>query len=376
MEKKFNEREFLKAIKQLGEITTYFTSKPTAKRFLDEVIFPHCDCDEFEAYDYMNEKIMERIPAEKKKIFNLEGWNKFYNFIIKEYRECPKLGEFLSYGVNFFQQVDTYESYFRLATEILEIDADGLMNFYTIHTLGWIKVVDTLVKIANETLGETKKEEKKEDVENITSDACEETNVSEMEESSSLETENSQLEAIPEIEDSIQEGSGFDDETATPMEVVETKSTSVESEHADEESKELSHPKKSSGGKAKRGYNVPILQYRKVMTYEDVNIASEKSGISIDEILSSIATKPTTKVNSIWKYSNKQRNEVVQYTYFHTYKNLKDIDRSSKKVYGKAILHANVSPTFKKDWSPVSRAENIWIQSSSLDNSIPMESAA
>ena len=328
MEKKFNEREFLKAMKQLGDITTYFSSAPTAKRFLDDVIFPHCGCDEFEVYDYMNEKIMERIPAEKKKIFNLEGWNKFYNFIIKKYRECPKLGEFLSYGVNFFQHVDTYENYFRLATEILEIDADGLMNFYTIHTLGWIKVVDTMVKIANETLGETKKEEKKEDVENI------------------------------------------------PLEVVETKSTSVESEHADEESKELSHPKKSSGGKAKRGYNVPILQYRKVMTYEDVNIASEKSGISIDEILSSIATKPTTKVNSIWKYSNKQRNEVVQYTYFHTYKNLKDIDRSSKKVYGKAILHANVSPTFKKDWSPVSRAENIWIQSSSLDNSLSMESAA
>ena len=376
MEKKFNEREFLKAMKQLGDITTYFSSAPTAKRFLDDVIFPHCGCDEFEVYDYMNEKIIERIPDVKKDIFNLEGWKKFYNFIIKKYKKCSQLVELLSYGINFFNKIDIFESYFRLATEVLDIDADDLMNFYTIHSLGWIKVVDTMVKIANETLCETKKEKKREYVATSSSTACEGPTDSDIVETDSEEAEIPSLEISSVVEESEPEVPEIEVNYESTVGIVEDTSTPMVSEHADEEVKESLHPKESSDKKGKRGYNIPILQYQKFMIYEDVNIASEKSGIPVDEILSSIATKPTTKVDSIWKYSNKQKKEVVQYVYLHTYKNLSDIDRSSKTVYGKTLLHTNVSPTFKKDWSPVSGAKNIWIQSSSLDTSLSMESAA
>lgn len=371
MEKKFNEREFLKTMKQLGEITSYFSSEPTAKRFLDDVIFPHCGCDEYEVYDYMNEKIIERIPAAKKDIFNLEGWKKFYIFIIKKYRECPKLGEFLSYGVKFFQHVDTYESYFRLATEILEIDADGLMNFYTIHTLGWIKVVDTMVKIADETLGETKKVKKDS-----------EPDVEEKVSRSEVESDKSKTEDFPVVEETVTD----------PMETVATGGSKTEVVEREEETglpvNEVAEPtlpvitepmvKKGKGKKTseklpdkkdKRGYDIPISQYKIGKIFPDVETASEKTGIPVEEILKSLATKPTTKVDNIWKYS--QKKEVIQFTYLHTYKNQVDIENSSKSVCGKQIHRSNVSTKLNSEWTQEYKGEFVYIRISDVEISDP-----
>lgn len=360
--KSFNEREFLKAIKRLGEITTYFSSNPTAERFITEVIAPHCEYDCSDVFGYMNQKIMEKIPGKREEIFSLDGWKQFYIFIIKESNKCSKLAELLSYGVNFFNKIETYENYFRLATKVLDIDADELMNLYTIHKLHWIDVVDTMVKMANETLGETKKVEKSEDIETSSSATNEEPVVSEMEETGVKKPEFSQSEPTPDIDVPEQVNSEYIDESTSPDVSGEDSSTSMESEHSDVDVKETPIISKSSDRKGKRGYDIPIAQYKRGEKYPDIETASEKTGILIEEILKSLESRPTTKVDCIWKYTNKQKKEVIQFTYLHTYKNQSDIDKSSKEVCGKSINHSNVSPKLKKEWSSPDKGEFIYIQ--------------
>ena len=121
------------------------------------------------------------------------------------------------------------------------------------------------------------------------------------------------------------------------------------------------HIKKSSTHKEKRGYDIPVLQYKKSTIYGTIQDAAAMTGMSVDEILSSMETKPTSKVDCIWKFTNNQKDKVAKYDYFHTYKNLNDINNSSESVCGKKISHSNVAPKLK-DWKPVSREETIWIK--------------
>lgn len=375
MEHKFNEREFFKSVKKLGGITTYFSSEPTGRHFLEDVIFPHCGCDEFDAYDYMKRLIMDKMPKSRTEIFTLDEWKKFYDFIIKEYRACPKLGEFLSLGVNFFNKIETYENYFRFITQILEIDPEGLMSFFTLHSLGWIKVIDTMVKIADETLGETKKVKK--DTE------C---GVKEKVLRSEVESDKSKTEDIP-----IMEEKGTE-----PMETIATVDSQPEVVEREEEIgltvNEVAVPtlplvtepmvkkgkvKKTSeklrDNKGKRGYDISVLQYKRGEKFPDVETASKKTGVTIEEILKSFESKPTTKVDCIWKYANKKKKEVIQYVYLHTFKNQSDIDKSSKVVCGKSINHSNVSPKLKKEWSSITKEEFVWIQIPGIDHAVDLK---
>lgn len=364
MAQKFNEREFLKAVKKLGGITTYFSSEPTGRRFLEDVIFPHCGCDEFDAYNYMNSHIMDKMPESRTEIFTLDGWKKFYNLIITKYRGCPKLGEFLSLGVNFFNKIETYENYFRFITKILEIDPEGLMSFFTIHTLGWINVIDTMVKIAEETLCETKKVKKD-------TEPC----VEERGSRSEVESDKSKTEDIPIMEEKGTEPVESATTVYSKPEVVEKEekigltinevadpTLPVVTEPMVKKGKVKKTSEKLPDKKDKRGYDTPVAQYKRGEKFPDVETASEKTGIPIEEILKSLETRPITKVNGIWKYTNKQKKEVIQFTYIHTYKNQSDIDKSSKEVCGKSINHSNVSPKLKKEWSSPDKGEFIYIQ--------------
>ena len=348
MEKKFDEKVFLAEVKQLGRIVPYFSTEPTAKNFL-QVVIMHCGFREEEVYEYIGGLIVKNRPDIKKNVFDLKGWKRFYNCIIKRYRDVPRLGELLETVVDHLEKPEVYEKYFKLVAETLNVEAGPLMDYYIIHRTGWIKIADTLYKMANET--------------DIT-----ETVVSEPEERTSKKTIESEPETIhPKSEEA----------SLTP--VAELSEPVPMSDKKKEELKKTPTVRKSKSGpvrKGKRGYDVPVLQYTRGETFKDLDSASKKTGIPVEEILSSLETKPEKRVDCIWKYKNSQKKELVRFVYLHTYRNQNDINVSSEKVCGKKIHHNNVTPKLKKEWSPVSREEFLWIQSSDKDTPSSMETAA
>lgn len=134
-----------------------------------------------------------------------------------------------------------------------------------------------------------------------------------------------------------------------------------------------SKSKKSDSNGDKRGYNLPILQYKKERVYDSIEGASAETGIPCSEIIASMETTPTEKISALWKYADAKRVKIIQYSYLHTYKNLNEVNKTSKEVCGKQIFHSNVASSLK-EWSQVYKGEFVWVQLGSKEIETPMHS--
>lgn len=309
MENKFDEREFLASVKQLHTITPYLSGNPTAENFI-ELIRLNCGFDEVEMYSYFKPLLDKNCP-ELKDTIDIKGWKKVYNVFISQHDD--KAGEIMKDGLDFFNSPDLYERYYNLVNETLGID-DVYTTIYLISKGGWIKFVDTLVKMA--------------------------------------------YEMFPDVEPEKVAGDVVEPKT-TPV-----FSTTPETKVKVEEDMEVaeSHPDKTTSAKrGKRGYNIPVHQYQKVQVFDNIETASVSLGVDQSDILSVIDSKPTTVVDKVWKYTDKTKTKVSLYTHLHSYTNQSDIDKTSQKVCGKKIYHSNVVPQLK-DWKPICKSDYVWFQ--------------
>lgn len=359
----FNEVSFLTSVKGVYNYLPNVVNDQTAKHYVRSSIV-NSGLDKDEVFSYLINLITNNKPELLDKRFDVNVWKKIYTYFINN-TDFPRFGEKLKeIMVSLITPYQFKECFIEWAVAFGH-NPEALLNEIKLDCIGWWRIYATLNKIADE-MGivvekpvveepkgkggrkkkeETAKDEKKEDKKKTPS--------------ASKRGRGKETESVPEITptEEIKEGemttgpeTSSTSEVSPVIEVSETEKV--------EEVKEVIKPFK----KGKRGYNMPILQYKRGDKFPDVKTASEMTGISVDEILSSMENKPASQVDCIWKYTNKQKKGIVQFVYFHTYKNLCDIDHSSKSICGKEINHSNVSPKLKKEWSSISKEEFVWIQ--------------
>ena len=361
MKTRFNESEFLTSVKGVMTYLPNVVNDQTAKNHIRSAIV-NVDMDKDDVFSYIINLLTTNRPELLDRQFDVIGWKKIFGYFINN-TDFPKFGTSLKESMDSLLTPYQYRECFIEWATVYGHNPEALLNEIKLDCIGWWRIYATLNKIADEmgivvekhvveeTKGkggrkkkeETAKDEKKED----------------KTPSTSKRGRGKKTESVPEITptEEIKDG-----EMTTEPETYSTSEVSTvvevsETEKA-EEVKDIIKPIK----KGKRGYNMPILQYKRGDKFPDVKTASEMTGISVDEILSSMENKPASQVDCIWKYTNKQKKEIVQFVYFHTYKNLSDIDHSSKSICGKEINHRNVSPKLKKEWSSISKEEFVWIQ--------------
>lgn len=330
MEKKFDEKEFLASVKQLHTITPYLSGNPTAENFI-ELIRLNCGFDEVEMYSYFKTLLDKNCP-ELKDTIDIKGWKKVYNVFISQHDD--KAGEIMKDGLDFFNSPDQYERYYNLVNETLGID-DVYTTIYLISKVGWIKLVDTLVKMAYEMYPDVEPEK-------VASGVVE-----------PVPTPASSTELEQESEKKVDEPIRSIPET-TATEII------VKGED-DKDVAETPPVKTTSTKRSKRGYNIPVHQYQKVQVFDNIETASVSLGVDQSEILSVIDSKPTTVIDKVWKFTDKTKTKVSLYTHIHSYTNQSDIDKTSHKVCGKKIYHSNVVPQLK-DWKPICKSDYVWFQ--------------
>lgn len=310
MEKKFDEKVFLASVKQLHSITPYLSSNPVAENFIDTIRL-HCGFDEVEMYSYFKTLLDKNCPDLKSTCIDIKGWKKIYNVFISKHND--EAGKMMKAGLDLFKSEDTLERYYNLVNDACGI-VDVFVVVYLLHKVGWIRLVDTLVKMS--------------------------------------------LEMYPDVEttDNIVEDIVECTETTTP----ETDTSITEPEKVDV-MEPVIIPKKSTSKKDKRGYNIPVHQYQKVQVFDNIETASVSLGVDQSEILSVIDSKPTTVIDKVWKFTDKTKTKVSLYTHLHSYTNQSDIDKTSHKVCGKKIYHSNVVPQLK-DWKPICKSDYVWFQ--------------
>lgn len=351
MEKKFDEKVFLASVKQLHSIAPYLSGNPTAENFI-ELIRLHCGFDEVEMYSYFKTLLDKNCPELKETCIDIKGWKKIYNVFISQHDD--KAGEIMKAGLDFFKSSDLYEHYYNLVNEALGID-DVYMTIYLISKVGWIKFVDTLVKMALEMYPDVYATD--DTVEDVVEYA---ETTSELELTSVLDVEKEST--TPESDTTISE-----------PEKVDVVGTTV-------------IPKKSTSKKDKRGYNIPVHQYKREQVFENIEAASVSTGVAQSNIVASVEHKPISVVERIWKYTDKTKTKVSLYTHLHTYTNQSDIDRTSQDVCGKKIYHSNVVPQLK-DWKSICKSDYVWFQLDDVSklseggekcehSNVPMEQAA
>ena len=327
MEKKFNEKMFLKTVGHLNTITPYLSTNPTARQFI-ELVTLHCGFREEDVCIYLKGLIESHFPDFIEKNYDKKDWVNLYKGSSLLYG--GKLGEILNGAIGLFKDVKVFEDFYNLVTSVFQVNKDVCLGVTMINKVGWIRIVDTLVKMAEEmSVNETVSVEESVVVEDTTT--CEE---------------------VKRVEEPIHEMTMSDETihiepTHVGLTLVETKMD------------EVIQSKKDRKRKVKRGYGIPVHQYKKVWVFDSLEEASEITGVSQSEILTCMGTRPNIVVETLWKYVDKERRRIAKFTYLHTYKNQNEIKQTSREVCGKTIYHNNID---LKTWSEIYKGEFVWLQ--------------
>ena len=153
MEKQFDEKLFLAGILQLKKILRIVNSDHTAETFLETVLF-HCGLDKEDMYAYFYFNFRNHRPDLTCKILDVEGWKEIY-------RDClPMCGgvydDMISMGLEVFDKVETFEKFFDLVSKVLGIEESVIVGEYLIQRIGWLKILNSLVRKAEACESESK----------------------------------------------------------------------------------------------------------------------------------------------------------------------------------------------------------------------------
>lgn len=380
MEKKsFNEVSFLKSVREVEINLPNVKNDKNAKQLVRSSII-NAWMDKDEVFSYIINLLETLRPEKMDRKFDVNGWKGIYNYFIK-HPDYPKFGETLKSKMATLLTPFMFKECFIEWAVAYGHNPEGLLNEIKLDCIGWWDIYVLLVKKADELGIVVEKPESdedlwKEEVKKAKEDAkAEKAKTKESKKKDSLErkddksssprrgrprkTDSKTLKEVMEVVETKEPATTVDE---TPMVKISVPSTIIRDETGF---------KKPSTASGKRGYSIPVLQYKRCEIFPNVETASKKTGVAIEEILKSFESRPTTKVDCIWKYTNKQKKEVIQFTYLHTYKNQNDINVSSEAVCGKKIHHSNVVPKLKKEWTSISKEEFIWIQISDVISSEP-----
>lgn len=294
MEKQFDEKLFFAGILQLKRILRIVNSDNTAKTFLETVLF-HCGLDKEDMYAYFYFNFRNHRPDLTCKILDVEGWKEIY-------RDClPMCGgvyaDIISMGLEVFDKVETFEKFFELVSKALGIDESVTVGEYLIQRIGWLKILNSLVRKAETCESESKT---KVSVKGIKK--------GKVKTSGEISVKTDETIAEPVTSDSIMK-----EDTTTSVE--------EESEHASTKSVECCGQEESiTGTKGKRRYNVPIVRF----TLEGVKVEEEpfknsmdaerKTKVNHSNIIACLKGRAKGAGGYVWKYLS----DVKQEDYDHS----------------------------------------------------------
>lgn len=144
----FNETHFLASVKRLNELCPARVSEQNAKDFIAHIL-RRCDYNKKEMIPYFKSIMEEYFPEIKNMTFDVEGWKKIYNFYIKQ-QKLYKFGEKLKIGLSMAETQDDFEYCFTTAAEVAGYDGKLLLLEIRLDSIGWRKIVDTLVQVAED----------------------------------------------------------------------------------------------------------------------------------------------------------------------------------------------------------------------------------
>lgn len=375
MEKKsFNEVTFLKSVREV-EINLPNVKNDKNGKDLVRASIVNAMMDKDEVFSYIINLFKTHKPEKMDCVFDIKGWKEIYNYFI-QHPDYPKFGATLESKLPTLLTPYLYKECFIEWAVTYGHNPEALLNEIILDCIGWWDVYVLLVKKADELGIVVEKPISDEDLwKEEVKKAKEDAKAKKTKTKESKKEDSKEKDVKPTSSRRGRPKKSISKKSREEMEVVETvepatpvgETPIVKTTLTKKDVKEDVKTKKHSTAPDKRGYDIPVLQYKKGEIFPDVETASKKTGISIEEILKSFESRPITKVDCIWKYTNKKKKEVIQFTYLHTYKNQSDIDKSSKEVCGKSINHSNVSPKLKKEWSDVDKGEFVWIQVPGID---------
>lgn len=142
----FNETHFLASVKRLNELCPARVSEQNAKDFIAHIL-RRCDYNKKEMIPYFKSIMEEYFPEIKNMTFDVKEWKKIYNFYIKQ-QKLYKFGEKLKMGLSMAETQDDFEYCFTTAAEVAGYDGKLLLLEIRLDSIGWRKIVDTLVQVA------------------------------------------------------------------------------------------------------------------------------------------------------------------------------------------------------------------------------------
>ena len=142
----FNETHFLAEVKSLNEHCPARGTEQNTKGFIADIL-RRCDYNKKEMFSYLKSIMEEYFPEIKNRPFDVEGWKKIYNFYIKQ-QELYKFGELLKIGLSMAETEEHFEYGFTTAAKVAGYDGKLLLREIRLDSIGWRKIVDTLVQVA------------------------------------------------------------------------------------------------------------------------------------------------------------------------------------------------------------------------------------
>ena len=343
MDNKFNEINFLKCVRHISNIIHNVVDDKTAKNLIVSTI-KHCGYSKDEVLSY----IILLVPELLNKRFDIKGWRKIYDYFINN-PKYPKFGNVLKDKQGFLKSEEDYSLCFKENAKYFSLDPDMFLNEIKLDCIGWRSLYITLIKMGvergikvEEPLVEKKgrKGRKLKKMETTKDKTIDETI-----------PVSGETEVIP---------------PTSPM-VIDTDKVKAEIPKSPDTPEKV-----KTKSRTKRQYSVPVAQYKREQVFDTIESASEATGIDQSVILDCIVNRPSTKVERVWRYTDKKKQRIVLYTILHTYKSQNDIDKSSKEICGKKIYHNNIE---LKKWEPVYRGEYVWIQVSGTTTKETISSA-
>ncbi len=330
METKFNEIYFLKCVRHIRNIIPNVIDDKTAKYLMVSII-KQCGYSKNDVLSYIHSFVLTHSPELLNKRFDIEGWKKIYDYFIKS-TKYPKFGDVLKEKQIFLRSEEDYRLCFTENAKYFSLNPDMFLNEIKLDCIGWRSLYLKFIGLGIEKGIEV--------------------------EEPSIEITGRKKGRKPKMMETAKDEAI--DET-TPVRVETEVALTTTSKVVDKD-KVLAETSKSSS-RMKRQYDVPVAQYQREQVFDTIDSASEATGIDQSVILDCINNRPSTKVERVWRYTDKKKQRIVLYTILHTYKNQNDIDKSSKEICGKKIYHNNIE---LKKWEPVYRGEYVWIQLSGV----------
>ena len=255
MESTFNENQFLAEVKSLNEHCPARVSEQNAKDFITHIL-RCCDYNKKEMFLYFKSIMEENFPEIKNRTFDVEGWRKIYNFYIKR-QKLYKFGEKLKMGLSIAETEDDFEFCFTSAAKVAGYDGKLLLLEIRLDSIGWRKIVDTLVQVA--------------------------------------ENKGVVVPALPVAENE-------DEKTVVDTPVAKEDKTPV----SDAKDFVAKVDKKETSSKSKRGYRQKVVRYKDGLLveeepFESIMDAERRTGVNHSNITSCIKGRTKSAGGYVWK---------------------------------------------------------------------------